>query len=143
MRIVRTVLLIDDDKDDLELLQEALKMADVSHQIIEACDGEEGLQKLDELMANESLPCLIVLDVNMPKLDGRETFLAIKSNKKLCAIPIVIFSTSTSLLDRTFFERHNTAYFIKPVNFTGLALTASRMISACYHRTGKPDEPIN
>src|SRR5215213_9195112 len=108
MRIEKTVLLVDDDKDDFEMLQEALKTIDGNHKIIEAGNGEEGMVKLKSLMKQGELPCLIVLDINMPKMDGRQTFLAIKSDDTLSKIPVVIFSTSTSLLDRTFFERHHT-----------------------------------
>jgi CheY-like chemotaxis protein len=71
MRFERTVLLIDDDHDDLEMLQEALKSIDADHTIVEAHNGIEGLEKLQELAAAETLPCLIVLDINMPKMDGR------------------------------------------------------------------------
>jgi CheY-like chemotaxis protein len=137
MLIEKTVLLIDDDEDDLELLQQALKAIDGNHATLQANDGIEGLKTLEKLLHQQKLPCLIVLDINMPKLDGKQTFLAIKSNEKLCHIPIVIFSTSTSLLDQTFFDRHNTAYFVKPINLAGFAITASRMINACYHRVSE------
>jgi len=140
MRIERTVLLIDDDEDDLEMLEEALKLVDGEHKTIQAYNGVEGLEKLENLMQQNQLPCLIVLDVNMPKMDGKQTFVAIKSNPKLCNIPIVIFSTSNSLMDKTFFERTHTAYFIKPINLTGLAITASRMISTCYHRAANSNQ---
>jgi CheY-like chemotaxis protein len=136
MRIEKTVLLIDDDKDDLELLEGALKIINDDHKIIEATNGEDGLAKLRNLIIEGELPCLIVLDINMPKMDGRQTFLAIKSDHQLSKIPVVIFSTSTSLLDKSFFERHHTAYFVKPVNFTELARIASRMIGHC-HQSSK------
>jgi CheY-like chemotaxis protein len=137
MRIERTVLLIDDDEDDLEMLEGALKPVDGEHKTIQAYNGVEGLKTLENLMHEKKLPCLIVLDINMPKMDGKQTFVAIKSNPKLRNVPIVIFSTSNSLMDKTFFERNHTAYFIKPVNLTGLAITASRMINTCYHRAAK------
>jgi len=137
MQVERTVLLVDDDKDDLELLEEALKIVDANHRIIEAQNGEEALGVLNNLVKEGKMPCLIVLDINMPKMDGRQTFLAIKADAKISNIPVVIFSTSSSMLDRTFFERHNTAYFIKPINFTQFARTASRMISLCDHRTNQ------
>lgn len=112
MRIERTVLLIDDDEDDLRMLEDALKLIDSNHQIIEAKDGMEGLQKLMQLKNKNTLPCLIVLDINMPRIDGRQTFVSIKADETLSKIPVVIFSTSSSLFDRTFFERHHTAYFV-------------------------------
>ena len=137
MRIEKTVFLIDDDKDDLEMLQEALKVIDVDHSILEAGDGLQALNTLERLVSEQRLPCLIVLDINMPKLDGKQTFIAIKSDKQLRDIPVVIFSTSTNQMDRTFFERYNTAYFVKPVDFSGFTTTASQMMEACYHRATK------
>lgn len=137
MKLENTVLVVDDDPDDRDMLQSALKDVDVSHHLIEANNGVEALMKLEELSKQGKLPCLVVLDVNMPKMDGRETFLAIRNNKKLSKIPIVIFSTSDSLLDKTFFQRHDTAYFVKPVNFTELRKTASRLIGICYHNSRK------
>jgi CheY-like chemotaxis protein len=137
MRIERTVLLIDDDEDDLEMLEEALKTIDGNHKTVQAKDGVDGLRTLETLVEKQSLPCLIVLDINMPKLDGKQTFVAIRSNDALRNIPIVIFSTSSSKLDKTFFDRHNVAYFVKPINLTGLAITASRMINTCYHRANQ------
>jgi len=137
MVIEKTVILIDDDKDDLELLQEALKAVDADHSIIEAYDGLEAMATLTKLLEQKRLPCLIVLDVNMPKMDGKQAFIAIKSDTSLSKIPVVVFSTSTSLLDRTFFERHKTAYLVKPFSFTELARTASRMINLCHHKSNK------
>lgn len=135
MEIDRTVLLIDDDKEDMELLQLALRDIDLDHRIVEASDGVQGLKVLNSLMKKKQLPCLIVLDVNMPKMDGRETLVRIKSDEQLSKIPIVIFSTSSSQLDKTFFEKHNTAYFVKPINFETLKRTAANLINICYHKS--------
>jgi CheY-like chemotaxis protein len=135
MHIEKTVLLIDDDKEDLELLQNALKEINIDHSIVEARDGLYGLDVLSEMMSQKQLPCLIVLDINMPRMDGRETLVKIKSDQRLSQIPVVIFSTSSSRLDKIFFERHNTAYFVKPINFQELKKTAEKFISICYHRS--------
>jgi len=134
MRIEKTVLLVDDDKDDIEMLEETLKIINPGHKIIEAHNGEEALESLGIMLEQGELPCLIVLDINMPKMDGKQTFMKIKADSKLAKIPIVIFSTSTSMLDRHFFERQRTAYFIKPINFAEFAKTASRMISHCMNK---------
>ena len=133
MRIENTVMLIDDDPDDLEILQDAISAIDGRHKIVTASDGVEGLQKLNELSASGSLPCLIVLDLNMPKLDGKQTFVAIKASKQLSKLPVVIFSTSSSMLDKSFFDRYDVAYFVKPVNFRQFVETASRLINYCSH----------
>src|SRR5689334_1168246 len=120
MHIGKTVLLIDDDKDDRELLQQALSEINIDHRIIEAHDGVQGLSVLRELANKKELPCLIVLDINMPRKDGRQTLVEIKSHNLLSKIPTVIFSTSSSQLDKIFFEKYNIAYFVKPINFDEL-----------------------
>ena len=134
MRFEKKVLLVDDDRDDLEMLEEALKIISTGHSIVEANNGQEALDILTNMLKQGELPCLIVLDINMPKMDGKQTFMKIKEDSNFSNIPVVIFSTSTSMLDRYFFERHRTAYFIKPINFEEFAKTASRMISHCINK---------
>lgn len=139
MKFENTLLVVDDDADDREMLKEALKDLKVNHELIEAHDGMDALSKLQELSKKGNLPCLIVLDINMPKMDGRETFVSLRNDSELSKIPIVIFSTSDSLLDKTFFQHHNAAYFVKPINFTELKKTASRLINICYHNANRSD----
>jgi len=134
MRFEKKVLLVDDDRDDLEMLEEALKIISTGHSIVEANNGQEALDILTNMLKQGELPCLIVLDINMPKMDGKQTFMKIKEDSNFSNIPVVIFSTSTSMLDRYFFERHRTAYFIKPINFEEFSKTASRMISHCINK---------
>jgi len=140
MQFGKTVVIIDDDKDDLEMLQQALSDIDVEHSIVEAADGVYGLSMLKEMADKKELPCLIVLDVNMPRMDGRETLVRIKSDERLSKIPIVVFSTSTSRIDKTFFDHYNTAYFVKPIKFDELKKTATRLISICYHKSERSIE---
>jgi CheY-like chemotaxis protein len=141
MNIEKIVLLIDDDEDDRDMLQQALHAIDAEHKIVMSSDGKDGLKQLHLLRNSQRLPCLIVLDINMPKLDGKQAFMAIKANEELSKIPVVIFSTSSSQLDRMFFEKYNVAYFVKPIKVCELAIAASRMIGCCSHRlTPKPRE---
>ena len=67
MKHSHTVLCIDDDSDDLELLHGALEKAGKDYTVIEAHDGLEGIRRLHELKNEGILPCLVVLDVNMPR----------------------------------------------------------------------------
>lgn len=133
MNIENLVLLVDDDPDDREMLQSVLNEIDITHHFVEADNGVEALSKLDELFENGKLPCLVVLDINMPKMDGKQTFLAFKNDERFSNIPVVVFSTSDSMLDKKFFQRHNTAYFVKPINFTKLKETAANLITICQH----------
>jgi CheY-like chemotaxis protein len=132
-----TVLYIDDDQDDLMLLKEAFQAIDPAYIVLQAPNGEEGIQKLHELQAENQLPCLIVLDINMPKMCGRQTFQHIKSTPPLAHIPIVIFSTSSNPQDKAFFEAQNVAYITKPINFCYLTEVAKQLIHICSSQTIK------
>jgi CheY-like chemotaxis protein len=83
------------------------------YQIITCNSGEKGLSQLDILKKENRLPSLIVLDINMPKMDGRETLQHIQAIPELVQIPVVIFSTSSSLMDKTYFERMGVSLFCK------------------------------
>lgn len=126
-----TVLCIDDDADDLKLLHEALMNSGNDFQVIEAHDGLEGIRRLHELKNAGHLPCLIVLDVNMPRMDGRETFRRIRTDETLGSIPVVVFSTSSSHVDKLFFSGENVEYITKPVSVEPLEEIASRMLRHC------------
>lgn len=126
-----TILYADDDQDDLHLLTEALMQIDPAYKIVEAANGEDALNKLNQMKKAGELPCLIILDVNMPKLDGRQTLMALKKDQELLKIPIVIFSTSSSSIDKFFFSRNKVEYITKPINFKNLVSVASKMLNYC------------
>ena len=126
-----TIFCIDDDHDDLQMLKEVVESIDGRYSLIEAHDGLDGIRELNSMKDSGDLPCLIVLDINMPRMDGKTTFMNLKSDALLSKIPIVIFSTSSSPLDKMFFAKENVAYFTKPINFRQLTEVASKMLSFC------------
>jgi CheY-like chemotaxis protein len=126
-----TILAIDDDTDDLSILRDALEAADPDAILLTAPNGAAGLQKLEELKQEGNLPCLVVLDINMPVMDGRKAYAAIKEDKALQAIPLVVFSTSTSPLDKTYFQARGAEYMTKPVQYEQLLITAKRFLDYC------------
>ena len=125
------ILLIDDDEDDKQLLDRTIKKMGPRYKVLQAENGEEGIKLLNRLKTDQLLPCLIVLDLNMPKMDGKEAFIAIKSDPDLQKIPVTIFSTSSSELDKTFFRKYETPYFVKPVSEKDLTAVASEMLTNC------------
>jgi CheY-like chemotaxis protein len=126
-----TIVYMDDDRDDLQLLREALGRVEGSYNLLEASDGVEGLELLHRLKERSELPCLIVLDINMPRMDGRRTFQQIRKDAALAHIPVVIFSTSSSELDKLFFRGKNVEYITKPVHFDSLVAIAEHMLQHC------------
>ncbi|RYY40224.1 MAG: response regulator [Chitinophagaceae bacterium] len=126
-----TILYMDDDQDDLQLLREALNRVGNHYELLHAPDGIAGLELLHGLQSTHSLPCLIVLDINMPRMDGRRTFQALRKDPLLAHIPVVIFSTSNSELDKLFFRGKDVEYITKPIHFDSLVAVAEEMLEHC------------
>ena len=124
----RTILCVDDDPDDLELLIKALETVNKSYRLLEAEDGTDALAKLWEMHKEGTLPCPIVLDINMPKMDGKETLVAFQQQDNFYKIPTVVLSTSSSALDKLFFAKKNVELITKPVNFDNLVNVAKKII---------------
>lgn len=101
MKPLPQVLLVDDNPADVGLAQEAL--AGGKHQtcISNVTNGEEAIAFLRRSgqYANVIRPDLVILDLNLPKKDGRAVLSDVKADRNLCSIPIVVFSTSRSMLD--------------------------------------------
>ena len=126
-KIPITILVCDDDEDDRMLTQQALEDAHISNSLRFVEDGEQLLDYLYQrgAFAGETgkapRPGLILLDLNMPKLDGREALKTIKDDPTLSDIPVVVLSTSR--LDEDVARSYQlgvNSFITKPVTFTGL-----------------------
>lgn len=117
-RKVVEVLLVEDSPGDVRLTREAFREADVSIRLHTANDGVEAVAFLRQQGAHVHAPRpdLILLDLNLPRMDGREVLSFIKEDKSLTTIPTVILTTSDADADiqRSYQLRAN-AYLIKPV----------------------------
>lgn len=125
------ILWADDDNDDLMLMREALEGIDHSHRITEANNGREVLDHLGNITDPSLFPCLIILDMNMPVLNGRETLAILKSEEKYCSIPVVVFTTSSSEMDRMFCRRFGVEMYTKPDDFLGHQQTIKKLLKFC------------
>jgi CheY-like chemotaxis protein len=128
----KRILYVDDDADDRKFLSEAIKEVNPQVEVIEAENGLEALEYLDAIKTAQ-LPCLIVLDINMPLLDGKETFERIRKNSVFNAIPVVILSSSEKPGDKIFFNKQGADYFTKPTSISYLSTIASHIIDVCCH----------
>ncbi|MGO2010394.1 MAG: response regulator [Pseudoalteromonas sp.] len=121
-----TILMADDDEDDRLLTQDALAESRVLNELHFVEDGVELLEYLErkgkfEERDSSPRPGLILLDLNMPRMDGREALEAIKGNPNLKGIPVVILTTSKQEEDMV--KGYNlgaASYITKPVTFDGL-----------------------
>jgi len=114
------VLLVDDSVDDVELMKEALKDAKINLSLNEAYDGVQAMDFLKRRNGFEraARPDLVLLDLNMPRKDGREVLAEIKGDPALSDIPVVILTTSKSDEDiLATYKLHANCYINKPVDF--------------------------
>jgi len=126
------VLLVEDSPGDVRLTQEALKDAKVHINLRVVRDGIDAMAFLmrEGEYATALRPDLILLDLNLPKKDGREVLREIKENQELKSIPVVILTTSASEADilRSYLL-HANCYITKPVNLDGF-LTVVKSIDS-------------
>jgi CheY-like chemotaxis protein len=125
------VLCIDDDEDDQYFIREALTTLDPAIELRSADNGVKGIRFLQQAKNDGALPCLIILDMNMPALDGRETFDQIKKDSELSSIPIVVFTTSNSKQDRAYWTSKGIEMFTKPVDHKLFVTHVSGFIKHC------------
>jgi CheY-like chemotaxis protein len=113
------ILLVEDNPGDVRLTREALKDAKVLNEVYVAQDGVEAMQFLhrEGKFSNAPTPDMILLDLNLPRKDGREVLAEIKQDSKLKRIPVVVLTTSKADEDiiRTY-NLHANAYITKPVD---------------------------
>lgn len=116
------ILIVDDDLDDCLLLQEALQENMVASKVCFKHDGEQLLYYLQHC---QHLPGLILLDLNMPRKDGREALAEIKGNLHWRSIPIVVLTTSDATEDvQQSYNSGANAFITKPSSYTGLVSMA-------------------
>ena len=122
------ILYVDDDSDDCNFLSETFAATATNADLVCAPGGEEALQYLNSVDEN-ALPSLIILDLNMPRWDGRQTLKNIKSNPHYSGIPVVILSTSNNLMDREVCKRLGAAsYMQKPNRYEGYRDIVNRLL---------------
>jgi CheY-like chemotaxis protein len=127
----KTILYVDDDADDRDLLGEIMQKVSPELKVMFAENGLHALELLDGRKDAKFRPCLIVLDLNMPYLNGRQTFERIKADIQLKNIPVVILTSGESPADKSFFSKQSIPYFIKPVKLSDMESLANELTTYC------------
>ena len=123
------ILIADDEQDCIDFVREAL--ADTPHEVLAAMDGEEALK-----VAREQSPNVIILDVEMPKLNGFEVFAQLRADEKLSAVPVIMLTGIAERKGFKFSEREMgeymgsepEAYVDKPIEPVVLVQTVNRLL---------------
>lgn len=120
------ILLIEDDIDDVDLLKDALLENNVHYQLQVIMEGDK---VFNYLQTTETLPEIIVMDLNLPKTDGKEILREIKSTFSLSHIPIVVLTTSSSKEDIEYCNKMGISMFItKPATIDGWNSTITSIL---------------
>jgi chemotaxis family two-component system response regulator Rcp1 len=119
----KTIFLVEDNKADIRLIQEALKNCSLPHKVVTVRDGMDAMAYLRQEgeYADAPRPDLILLDLNLPKKDGREVLAEIKADPRLKRIPVVVLTTSKNEDDISqSYDLHVNSYITKSRNLSQL-----------------------
>ncbi|HVE61715.1 MAG TPA: response regulator [Chitinophagaceae bacterium] len=128
---MRTVLCVDDDADDREMVSDAIRKIDPSVNIVHAEDGKVALDYLSNVKSNDELPCLVIMDINMPKMDGKEALAHIKKDSRFNELPVVILSTSGNAIDKLYCNNYGVQFITKPYSFSRLRNEIESVLRHC------------
>lgn len=127
----RFILIGEDDADDEELLKEIFSSLGATFSLIFINNGQKLISVLDD-MSKKNLPCLILLDYNMPEMNGSEILKHLSQNKDYRNIPKIIWSTSNSDTYRNLsLENGADDYILKPTNLKELTDVVRHLLSRC------------
>jgi FOG: CheY-like receiver len=125
------ILLIEDNEGDAELTIEALKSNSITSEIRVINNGEEAIDFLKSSagMVNKPLPDLILLDINLPRSDGKEVLHFVKTDNELKKIPVVMLTTSSLQKDISYsYNNHANCYIVKPGNLKDFTTVINSII---------------
>jgi CheY-like chemotaxis protein len=125
------VFYADDDNDDLELVQDAFARFSTNVEVITAKDGNQALTYLQNLDGSDPKPCLIILDVNMPMVNGKEVLKQIRNMEEFESVPVILFTTSSMPQDKSFAEKYNAGFVTKPLDVSQMEVITELFIDHC------------
>ncbi len=127
----KIVLCADDDPDDRELLVVAINELAPSYKVLTALNGEDVLGKLAELNSIGHNPCLVILDMNMPVMDGKETLERLKSHAYWHYLPVAIFTTLPREKYADLALKYDVHIITKPAKYSNMVKEVSQLLSFC------------
>ncbi len=128
------VLYADDDPDDIDLVRQAFEDHAQNVELLTFPDGKELLNFVEKLDPFQPMPCLAIIDINMPRLNGKETLKKLRTMDGFEDLPAVLFSTSTMPADAHFAKNYNAGFVTKPLHSQQIHHIINELIEHC------PDE---
>jgi CheY-like chemotaxis protein len=127
MQKPKPILLVEDDSVDAMTVKRAMRDLQVSHSVIHSVNGEEAMKYLTS--PDTEKPFVILLDLNMPKMNGIEFLKVVKAHPELKTIPVIVLTTSKERRDvLDSFELGASGYMVKPVDYSKFVEILSRII---------------
>jgi len=125
------VLYADDDPDDLELVQDAFALYSKNVEVVGFADGTSALSYVQTLSPLDPLPCLIILDINMPVLNGKEVLVRLRQMEQFESVPVVLFTTSSQPQDKAFAAKYKAGFVTKPLDVKQMEVITDQFIDHC------------
>ena len=125
------VIYADDDPDDQLLVLDAFSRYSSNVEVMTFRDGMQALSYLHNLSGIDLFPCLIILDINMPRLDGKETLVRLRQIDAFADTPVVMFTTSFFPLDPEFAKQYKAGLIKKPLDVRQMELITDQFIEHC------------
>ena len=135
------ILLIEDNPADARLVKECLCEEMPSAELWIAKDGEEGLRILNDGAASKRpLPDIVLLDLNMPRLDGHEVLREIKQSSELRSLPVIVLTSSGYEADvQRAYDLQASSYIVKPSNLDDLEMTVRSIVHFWFESARLPE----
>lgn len=124
------LLYAEDDLDDFESLKDAIGQLTDNAELLQAKNGTEVITMLENELVDD-LPCIIILDLNMPIMSGKEVLTWLKKEDRFKDIPIMVFTTSSREEDVKLCQVHKCTFFRKPTLYRDLLHIAQTMLDMC------------
>jgi CheY-like chemotaxis protein len=135
------ILLVEDNEGDIVLTTEAFEECNFKTNIQVARNGKEAITILFDQLDDSQLPDLILLDINLPLLNGHEVLKKIKENEKTKHIPVVILTTSSAVSDINLtYEGHANCFITKPADINDFFETINSLSNYWFHTSKLPSK---
>jgi CheY-like chemotaxis protein len=131
VKVASYILYADNDEDDIYLMKETLQAVNIHKKLVCVSDGFAAIQYLQEVKEGDTYPSIIVLDMHMPRLNGKETLQLLKTDDMYRLIPVIILSTDSLENDQEFFKQLNTEVILKPFYYNAWVDVVNKLCSYC------------